>query len=225
VPLAEIFVLALASMIWPTLIGVVVVTLASPRPVTLLSVFLAASLLTTVSIGLVVVFALSGSSLLSGSRPTFSGAVDLVAGFVALLVAYFLRRGRRADETSSPEQDRPSWTQRTLERGAPLAFFAGIVLNIVPGVLPLVALKDIAQLDYSVGPTVGLVVGFYLIMFLPAEIPLGAFLIAPAPTSTVVGRFNDWLHRNARRIGVFVLVVAGIYLVVRGLVLLVAGGE
>ena len=136
-----------------------------------------------------------------------------------------MRRGRGADETSSPEQDRPGWTQRTLERGAPLAFFVGIVLNIIPGVLPLVALKDIAQLDYSVGATVALVVGFYLIMFLPAEVPLGAFMIAPDRTSTVVHRFNDWLRRNARQIGVYVLALAGIYLVVRGIVLFVAGGD
>jgi len=224
-PLAEIFVLALASMIWPTLIGVVVITLASPRPVTLLAFFLAASLLTTVGIGLVVVFVLRGSSLFSGSRPTFSPIVDLVAGLVALLAAYLVRRGRGSDETSSQRQDRPSWTQRTLERGAPLAFFVGVVLNLVPGVLPLVALKDIAELDYSVGATVVLVVGFYLIMFLPAEVPLGAFLIAPDGTATVVGRFNDWLRRNARQIAVSVLALAGIYLVVRGIVLLVANGE
>jgi thiol:disulfide interchange protein len=216
--LAEIFALAVASMVWPTLIGVVVAALASPRPVILLSVFLAAALLTTVSIGLVVVFALRGSSLFSGSRPTFGPIVDLVVGIAALLVAYLVRRGRPAHETARSKPDGPSWTERTLARGAPLAFVAGIVLNVIPGVLPLVALKDIARLDYSVGATVALILGFYLIMFLPVEVPLGAFLISPAATSAKVGRFNIWLRRNARQIGVFVLAIAGIYLVVRGAV-------
>jgi hypothetical protein len=63
-----------------------------------------------------------------------------------------------------------------------------------------------------------LVLGFYLIMFIPVEVPLGAFLIAPAATAAKVGRFNIWVRRNARRIGVFALAVAGIYLVVRGAV-------
>ena len=36
-----------------------------------------------------------------------------------------------------------------LERGAPLAFVAGIVLNVFPGVFPLIALKDIAELDVN----------------------------------------------------------------------------
>jgi len=220
VPLAEIFLLALASMVWPTLIAVVVVALASPRPVALLSFFLAGSLLTTVGVGLVVVFVLRGSSLFSGSRPTFGPIVDLVVGVVALVVAYLFRHGQSSDATS----DRPGWAERTLSRGAPIAFVVGIVLNVIPGVLPLVALKDIAQLDYSVAASVALVVGFYLIMFLPAEVPLGAFLFAPAPTSSAVERFHTWLRRNARRIGVFVLALAGIYLLVRGIVLLVAGG-
>ncbi len=217
-PLAEIFALAVASMVWPALIGAVVAALASPRPATLLSVFLAAALLTTVSIGLVVVFALRGSSLFSGSRPTFGPIVDLVVGIAALLAAYLARRGRSAPEKARSKPDRPGWTERTLARGAPLAFLAGIVLNVIPGVLPLVALKDIARLNYSVGATVALVLGFYLIMFLPAEVPLGALLIAPAATSAKAGRFNIWLRRNARQIGVFVLALAGVYLVVRGAV-------
>src|SRR5436190_11741613 len=202
-PLAEIFALAVASMVWPALIGAVVAALASPRPATLLSVFLAAALLTTVSIGLVVVFAVRGSSLFSGARPTFGPIVDLVVGIIALLAAYLVRRRRPANEKTGSRPGEPSWTERTLARGAPLAFVAGIVLNVIPGVLPLVALKDIARLDYSVGATVAVTLGFYLIMFLPAEVPLGAFLIAPAATSAKVGRFNIWLRRNARQIGVF----------------------
>src|SRR5262249_35742277 len=118
-PLAEIFLLALASMLRPTLIGVVVVTWASPRPVTLLAFFLAASLLTTVGIGLVVVFVLRGSSLFSGSRPTFSPIVDLVAGLVALLAAYLVRRGRGSADAPAPGAGRPRAAPRTPRAGGP----------------------------------------------------------------------------------------------------------
>jgi thiol:disulfide interchange protein len=120
-------------------------------------------LLTTVGVGLIVVFVLRGSSLFEGSRRTFGPVVDIVLGAVALLVAYLAWRGRPAHPESRAKPDRPSWTMRTLSRGALVAFVVGIVLNVIPGVLPLVALKDIAQLDYSVGLTVALVVGFYLI--------------------------------------------------------------
>jgi hypothetical protein len=215
VPLAEIVVLALASMVWPALVAVVVVALASPQPVKLLSFFLVASLLTTVTIGLVIVFVLRGSSLFSGSRPTFGPVVDLVAGAVALFAGLVVRRGGRKEEA---KHDGSTWTERTLARGAPLAFVAGVVLNVVPGVFPFVAMKNIAELDWSPAASVALVAGFYLIMFLPAEVPLGCFLVAPARTSVEVGRFNSWLARNVRLIAAVTLLVVGVYLVVRGIV-------
>lgn len=220
-PVLEILVLALASMVWPALIGVVVVCLASPRPVPLLSWFLAGSLLTTVTIGAAIVFLLSGSTLVTRSKHTFDAAVYLVAAAAALLVAYTVRRHDRPEPASSrSEDDRPGWSERTLSRGSPLAFVVGIVLNVIPGVLPFVALKDIAELDYATGPTLALVVGFYLIMFLPTEIPLAAYAFAPARTTAAVQRFNRWLRGHTRSIAVYVLTAAGIYLAVRGLLAL-----
>jgi hypothetical protein len=224
VPLAEIFVLALASMVWPALVAVVVVALASRQPVKLLSVFLAASLLTTVSIGLVIVFVLRGSSLFSGSCPTFGPAVNVAAGIAAIVAGYLVRRGGGSQaRNTEAKQDGPTWTERTLARGAPLAFLAGVVLNIAPGVFPFVALKNIAELDYSPAASVALVVGFYLIMFLPVEVPLGSYLVAPARTSAAVGRFNSWLRQNTRRVAALILSLVGVYLVARGIVGLVRG--
>lgn len=220
-PLLEIVLLALASMVWPALIAVVVVCLASPRPVPLLSWFLAGALLATVTIGATIVFLLAGSSLVTRSQHTFGATVYLVAAAAALLAAYAVRRRDRPEPAPSVgSADRPSWSERTLARGGPLAFVVGIVLNVIPGVLPFVALKDIAELDYSKGPTFALVFGFYLIMFLPAEIPLAAYVFAPARTTAAVQRFNSWLRGHSRSIVVYVLTAVGIYLAVRGLVAL-----
>jgi hypothetical protein len=155
---------------------------------------------------------------LSSSRPAFSSATYLVASVAALLVAYIVWRRSRSAADTPTESTQPGWSERTLSRGGLLAFVAGIVLNVIPGVLPFVALKDIAELDYAAGASVALVVGFYLIMFLPAEVPLGSYLFAPRRTEIVVGRFNVWLKRNAPLIAVYVLAAAGIYLGVRGVV-------
>jgi hypothetical protein len=217
VQVVEIVLLALGSMVWPALIAVVVAALASPQPVRILSWFLAGSLLTTVGIGTVVVFVLAGSDLVSDSRRTFGAAVDLIAGAACLLIASVLwRRDRSAPAREPVGTEQPGWSERTLSRGGPLAFAAGIVLNVIPGVLPLVALKDIAELDYPAGATVALVIGFYLIMFLPAEVPLSAYVFAPERTTVVVGRFNTWLRGHARSLAVYVLAALGTYLVVRG---------
>ena len=117
---------------------------------------------------------------------------------------------------------RPGRIDRMLSRGAPLAFLAGVVLNIVPGVLPFVALKDIAELDYSVPATVLTLLGFYVIMFAFIEVPLVAYLVAPARTAIETARFNAWLDRNWRRLAAYALVVLGVYLLVRGAVALIA---
>ena len=89
--------------------------------------------------------------------------------------------------------------ERMLDQGAPLAFVAGIVFNIVPGVVPLVALKDIAELDYGFAETVAAVLGFYLIMFAFIEIPLAGYVVAPERTARLTASFNAWLDRNGHR--------------------------
>ncbi len=108
-----------------------------------------------------------------------------------------------------------------LDRGAPLAFVAGIILNIVPGVFPLIALKDIAELDYGIAETVVVLLGFYAIMFAFIEVPLVGYLVAPAWTTKATQRFNLWLDRNSYGLAVGALGIVGIVMVVRGIVGLV----
>jgi Sap, sulfolipid-1-addressing protein len=217
VQILELLLLALASMVWPALLAVVLVALVSPRPVRLLSFFLAGSLLTTVTIGAVIVFLLRGSSLMGDGHPMFSPVVDLVAGASALVLAFALRRRTRPTRPDPPSAPgAQSWYERTVSRGGPLAFAVGVVLNVFPGVFPFVAMKDIAALDYSTAATFGLIVGFYLVMFLPAEVPLVAYLVAPSRTTEVVADLREWLGRNGRTVAVAALTVAGIYLLIRG---------
>src|SRR5262249_43040893 len=156
--LLEIFVLALASAVWPTLIAIVLVALASPRPVRLLSFFLAGGLLTTTALGLAIVFSLESSAAFSGSRSSAPPAVNLVVGLLLLLVAALAWRTGRHEPAPEPEPEpepegsehqRP-WTERMLARGSGrLAFLVGVALNLVPGLFAVVGYKDIAQLDVS----------------------------------------------------------------------------
>ncbi|MGN6430807.1 MAG: GAP family protein [Gaiellaceae bacterium] len=214
----ELFLLAVASALWPTLLAVDLIALRTPRPARILFFFLVGGLATCVGIGLVVVFALENSTAFTGSRSVADPVVYFTAGIVALVVGRvvsshpnWVRRDRRKTRG-------PGWSERVIERGAALAFAAGVALNIIPGVFPIVGLKDIDQLDYSATATVALVVGFYLIMFVLIEVPLFAYLVAPARTATEVDRFNSWLRHNERRLAVAALYVAGTYLIVRGIV-------
>ena len=216
----EIILLAVASMFWPTLITIVVLALRVPQPVRILAWFLFGGLLTTITIGLILVFTLQDSSFVSGSSRSANPIMNILGGLLALAGAFYLSR-RPPHHHAKPadsEKKQSGLTQRAVERGGLVAFIAGIVLNIVPGAFPFVALKDIAQLDASNATKAVSVVVFYVIMFAFAEVPIVAYLFAPERTTARVNDFNDWLGRNTTRVAIWVLVVVGIYLTVRGLI-------
>ena len=219
--LAEFLLLAVLSIFWPLLIAMVVVALRAPRPLPVLAALLAAGLLTTTAIGWVIVFSLQDAAFLQGSRPPANPAVNITAGALALLAGIVLRGRSRLPVPAQPEpEQKPKesrWQPDRMIESVRLAFVAGVVLNIVPGVFPLVALKNIAQASYG-NPTKALLVFvFYVIMFASVEIPILGHLVAPEATARMVGRFNDWLDRSWRSLCVWALLGGGVYLIVRGL--------
>jgi len=228
--MAELLLLGVASAFWPTLLAIVILSVRAPHPGRLMASFLAAGLLTTVVVGLSVIYALQESPGTSGAKHSFGPLAQIVVGSLAVLAALALhyRHSRRPPEVDAeapqPEVDaeapRPGWIERMLARGAALAFVAGVVLNIVPGFFPLIALKDIAEMEKGVAETTVIVIGFYLIMFAFIEIPLLGYVFAPARTAREAQRFNTWLDRNAHRLAVGALGIAGTYLIVRGITLL-----
>jgi hypothetical protein len=211
--------LAVASAFWPILLAVVLISLRAPHPGRLMASFLIAGLLTTVGIGLAIIYLLKGASLASGSDSWFGPGLEITVGVAALAAAYFLRRRfQHPKPRTAPKQAGPSRMEHMLAHGAPLAFVAGVLFNIVPGIVPVVALKDIAELDETFVATFGLVLGFYLIMFMFIEIPLLGYLVAPKRTAVATTRFNNWLDRNSHRLEIDALALIGVYLIVRGVV-------
>ena len=221
--MGEIFVLALASALWPLLLAVVVIAFGSAQPMRLLSIFLAGGLLATVVVGVAVVHLIQTTSIQIGSRQESRAVLPLLLGLAAIGTAIVLARRSPPPQplpSASAEEEGAGRLARWLDGGVWLAFLGGIVLNLFPGALPLMALKDIAELDYGFAATVGVVLAFYLVMFMLVEIPLVAYLINPTRTADVTRRLNVWLRTNRRGLGIAVLLIAGAYLVVRGLLAL-----
>ena len=219
--LVEILGLALLAALWPALVAVVLVALASPHPVTILASFLAGGLLTTTALGLAIVFSLEASDLLTGERPPTPAAIDLVVGVLVLVVAVVAWRTEwtpRRRPKRDPSDREPPWTERMLSRGTGrIAFLVGLVINLVPGLFAVVGYKDIAELDISKLEAVALVVAFNVIMFTLVEVPLAGYLVAPRWTEERVRRLNAWLRGHGREAVVAVATPVGVYLIVRGL--------
>jgi hypothetical protein len=223
--LFSIFVLALLAMLNPTLLAAVTVMMLLPNPKKLMFGYLLGAYLTSITVGLLIVFSLHGTDAAETTRHALSPIEDLVVGCLALLVAYVLgggrtealreRRRRRKETKRAGEKE--SLPERMLGRGDPRVTFAVGVCLSFPGVSYLAALDKTAKLDFAAPATVIVVLVVALIQQTLLELPLLGFAFAPDWTQNAVVRFREWLARNGRRAGTIVAAVIGLLLILRGL--------
>src|SRR4051794_12777070 len=202
------------------MLGVVVVLLALPRRRSLIVGYLVGGFVVSVAIGLAVVGGVAGAGVLD-RRPKISPLTDLIAGILVLaLVALLAVRFRRHPQRPLGTPTQPSRTTRVLGRGTrSVALVVGAITNL-PGVYYLVALKDTAEADQGTAARVALVVGFNVVMFLPAIVPLAMLMVRPETTQAQIERFSTRLgrltHRYGRPAAIAVGAAVGTYLVLRG---------
>jgi Sap-like sulfolipid-1-addressing protein len=218
--------LALISMLNPSLVAATTVMLLLPQPKALMLGYLLGAYTTAITVGLVIVFKLQGSSFADGAKRTISPAESIALGAILVVIALVLqtgrdepvreRRQRRKEAKAKEHGDREPWTQRMLGRGSiTIAFAVGAVLSF-PGVSYLTALARIAKVDPGTVPTVLLVVGFVLVQLIPLEVPLIGYAVAPERTEHAIGSFRAWLRRRGRRVAIVIACALGVILIVRG---------
>jgi hypothetical protein len=225
--MGNIFLLAVASALFPLLLVAVLAMLNTPRPKALLAGYLLGASIVSVGLGVAIVVVLDRTGVVSGSTGrTVSPAVDIAAGALALFVALAMTRGwdrrlshRRPKKPGAPAED--SKIKEYLARGSPrLAFLVGMALSL-PSFYYLAALKDIAKDWGTSAAAFGLILAFNAIQFLLVEVPLVGYMVAPKRTHATVENFNRWFQAHLRQIGELVAAVIGAYLVIRGIVDLV----
>lgn len=232
--LLDIFLLSLLAMANPSLLAAVTVMLLLPKPKRLMAGYLLGAYMTSITLGLLIVFSLHSSSTESTSKHTISPVEDIVVGSLALVIAFVLRTGRdqpfqerrRAkkdaklkarEEAGKPTDSLPL---RMLGKGDPkVTFVVGAVLSF-PGVSYLDALDHIHKLNPGVVPTVLLVIGFCLMQQILLEIPLLGYVFAPDRTQDTINRFKAWMARKGRPAAVIGAAAIGVLLLARGLITL-----
>jgi hypothetical protein len=215
--LASFVGLSLTAMLNPTLLAAATVMMVLPETKRLMLGYLLGSYLTSISVGLLIVFSFHGSGATETARTTLTPAEDLVFGAIAVIVGLVLRsefgeeRRRRKQEGA-----KEPWTQRMLGRGsAKVAFAIGALLSF-PGASYLVALNRLVHLDPGVGATAFLVVLFCVIQDLLLEVPLVGYAISPQWTQRAVDRFRAWLSEKGRQTAAAGALVIGALLLIRG---------
>ncbi|MBV8710381.1 MAG: GAP family protein [Solirubrobacterales bacterium] len=218
----------------PSLLAAVTVMLLMPKPKRLMAGYLLGAYLTSITLGLLIVFSLHGSSTESSSKHTVGPVEDIVLGLLAVLLAYILRTGRdqplqarrrqkrEAKLTARRESGKPteSLPLRLLGKGDPrLTFVVGAILSF-PGVSYLDALDHIHKLSPGTVVTVLLVLYFCVMQQILIEVPLLGYIFAPASTQQTVTRFRGLMARKGRGAAIVGATVIGVWLITRGVITL-----
>jgi hypothetical protein len=227
--MSQVILLSLTASLNPTLVAATTVMLLLDKPAKLMLGYLLGAYVTSITLGLVIVFSLSGSSASNTTENTVSPAVDIGLGAVALAVSFVLYTGRherlrerrRERKAAKPDKGPPRW-QRELSKGSARTTFVVGALLTLPGASYLAGLDEIHKLKYSTTVTVLIVIGFNLVMLWLLEVPLASFVVAPDWTPRAIDRAKLWVSRHAHVFAVRGFAAVGALLVIKGIVGLVS---
>jgi Sap-like sulfolipid-1-addressing protein len=219
---AQVIPLALAAALNPTLVAASTVMMLLPNPKRLMLGYLLGALMTSITLGLVIISSFESSDAVSTTENALSPAATLALGAIFLAAAFVLGTGRhqrvaerRRAHREAKDKGPPRW-QRALGKGsARITFVVGALLTL-PGASYLAGLGRIDKLNYPTSETVIMVVAFNLIMLALLEVPLACFVVAPDWTPRAIDRAKAWVGRHAHRFAVTMLTVLGTLLVIKG---------
>jgi Sap, sulfolipid-1-addressing protein len=226
--MGQVILLSLTASLNPTLVAATTVMLLLDKPSRLMLGYLLGAYMTSITLGLVIVFSLPSSSVTNTTKNTISPAVDIGLGAIFLAISFVLYTGRHERlrerrqhrKAANPDKGPPRW-QRELSKGsARTTFIVGALLTL-PGASYLAGLDQIHKLKYSTPVTVLLVIGFNLVMLWLLEVPLASFLVAPEWTPRAIERAKLWVSRHAHMFAVRGTAAVGALLVLKGIVGLV----
>jgi len=198
--MGAIFLLAIWAAIYPTLLACVTVILLLPRPERLLLGFWLGAMAMSVTCGLIVVFALGGSSgATTTTRHSISPIAEITLGAILLLLALVFFSGRNARYNARVERRHekkaakpPSKMMQLLRRGTPrTTFVIGALVIGTPGVTYLTAMDLLARQHLSTLAAVLVLLAWNLIMLLLLEVPIIFYAVAPDGTASAVASFKE----------------------------------
>lgn len=227
--MGDVFLLAFLAALYPTLLAATTVLLLLPHPKRLLLGYLLGAAMTSITLGLVIVFALRHSGLVSTTQTTLGPGADIALGCLALTIAFVLGTGRdqrvverrRERKAADGPQGPPRWQQAIGRGSARTTFVVGALLTL-PGATYITALYRIADENLADPLTVLTVLAFNLIMLMLLEIPLLAYTFAPDWTSKAIDRAKHKLSERGRIWGVRVAAALGLLMIARGVITLLA---
>jgi hypothetical protein len=223
--MGQVFVFALTAALNPTLLTATTVMLTLEKPKRLLTGYLAGALVTSVTCGLVLVFALPHTSTSSSAKHTVNPIINIALGALILLVVFVIATGRdqrRRDWSArrrarSADKPDPRWRRQLSKGSARDTFVVGVLLSF-PGASYIAGMDLLHKQNTGTVTTILVVLAFNAIMLVLLELPLLGYAIRPEWTAATIERFSEWLIRRGARVALIAGAIAGFLLILRGIV-------
>jgi hypothetical protein len=221
----QVFVFALTAALNPSLLTAVTVMLALEKPERLLTGYLGGALITSITCGLLLVFALPHSATSSTAKHSVNPIINIALGALVLLVVFVVGTGRDQRRRAWSERKRaraadkpdPRWRRQLSKGSARDTFVVGVLLSF-PGASYIAGMDLLSKQNIGTAATVLVVLAFNVIMLILLELPLLGYAFRPEWTAAIVERFSSWLVRRGGRIALIVGAVAGALLILRGII-------
>jgi hypothetical protein len=214
----EAILLAIANAARPTGLAVTYALLSAPRPKQLLSAYIVAGFTWSCLVGFLVVEALDGVEVETG---TGEAIIELLLGVAALGFAAGFATARLELTPRRPSADRDSRIATTLHDPSLKAAAGAGILTHLPGLMYLLGLNVIAARDPG-GFDGGVdVVIFNAIWFLPPFASLVLAIWRIDTTREALGRFNAWVKRYQSEFVAAVFALVGAYFTVKSAISLI----
>jgi hypothetical protein len=215
----QVMLLALASTVRPTSLAATYALLGTGEPRRYMTAYVISGLLFTVLFGTIVVVAVGGIDIRSGTTTT-KAVAELAGGVLALVLGMLVLRGRLV--RGGPAGDLPghaSRWDRLVEGRLTLrtAILAGPATH-VPGIFYLLALNLIVAHRPGIAGALAEVLLYNAIWF---ALPLAALAVCvadPDAARSFVGAVNAWARAHRRAVALAALFGVGSMLVINGLV-------
>ncbi len=221
----QVFVFSLTAALNPSLLTAVTVMLTLDRPRRLLTGYLLGALVTSITCGLVLVFALPNSSTSSTAKHGVDPTLNIALGALILVIVFVVATGRDSRRRAWSERKReraktkapPRWRSQLSKGSARDTFVVGVLLSF-PGASYIAGMDLLHKQQLGTAGTVIAVLAFNLIMLSLLELPLLGYATRPQWTAAAVQRFSDWLTRRGGRVALIAATTAGVLLIARGLI-------
>ncbi|HEY2160408.1 MAG TPA: GAP family protein [Solirubrobacteraceae bacterium] len=221
--MGEVFVIAAVSALDAGLLGAAVVMLGRPRPARQLLAYLIGGMGFSIIIGLLIVFALHGSSLLRGPDKSTRAGIAVAAGALLIVIAAIALSGRqvqwhprRTRKRNAEDPPRQSLPDRALGSDSLWIAWAAGAAYSWPGAEYLAGLTLLAKVNARPAASVAAILGFNVVMFALIELPLLGLVLMPDRTRSLSEKLNDWMTAHRRTLIVIVAGAGGTYLLISG---------